>query len=124
MNNVNIIGRLTRDPELRRTHSGTDVTTLRLAVDTYGDQPTCFIDVATWGPTATACAEHLRKGRQVGVVGELRYREWTQDDVKRSAHSVNAQRVDFLGKPQKADEPSASQEPQDGGTKYEDDIPF
>lgn len=107
MNTVNLIGRLTRDPELR-TMGETDrsVCELRLAVDQGVDgsgdkRDPLYIDVSTFDRQAAACAEHLSKGRQVAVSGRLVYREWTGDDNnKRSKHSVIG-RVEFLGgKPQ------------------------
>jgi single-strand DNA-binding protein len=101
MNNVNLIGRLTRDPELKEIGGGRSVCELRLAVDNPGrgserGQPT-YVDVSTFGPNAEACATHLAKGRQVAVGGRLVFREWTgRDGAKRSAHSVRGS-VEFLG---------------------------
>jgi single-strand DNA-binding protein len=61
---------------------------MRLAVND-GDERPLFIDVATFGPSAKACAEHLSKGRSVGVIGRLSYREWqSKDGAKRSKHEV------------------------------------
>ena len=62
--------------------------------------------MVTWGPTAEAIAQHVHKGRQVGVEGELRVSEWQPDNgPKRYDVKVNARRVDFLAKPRSADEP-------------------
>ncbi|HEX3735223.1 MAG TPA: single-stranded DNA-binding protein [Solirubrobacterales bacterium] len=100
MNNVSLTGRLTRDPELRDTRAGA-VCQLRLAVDNPGrggqkGEPT-YVDVASFGAQAEACARHLAKGRQVAVSGRLVFREWTgKDGARRSAHSMRG-RVDFLG---------------------------
>ncbi len=97
MNNINLIGRLTRDPEpVEGTE--TPLTRMRLAVSGKTDDDTLFIDVVAFTKLATSCAEHLSKGRQVAVTGKLRYREWETDEgSRRSAHSVIADRVDFLG---------------------------
>jgi single-strand DNA-binding protein len=101
MNNVNLIGRLTRDPELKEIGGGRSVCELRLAVDNPGrggekGEPT-YVDVSTFGGQAEACAVHLSKGRQVAVSGRLMFREWTvRDGSKRSAHSVRGS-VEFLG---------------------------
>jgi single-strand DNA-binding protein len=101
MNNVSLIGRLTRDPELKEIGGGRSVCELRLAVDNPGrggekGEPT-YVDVSTFGGQAEACAAHLAKGRQVAVNGRLVFREWTaRDGQKRSAHSVRG-RVEFLG---------------------------
>jgi single-strand DNA-binding protein len=101
MNNVSLIGRLTRDPELKEIGGGRSVCELRVAVDNPGrgderGEPTYF-DVSTFGAQAEACAAHLAKGRQVAVSGRLVFREWTaRDGQKRSAHSVRG-RIEFLG---------------------------
>lgn len=100
MNNVSMVGRLTRDPELKEAHGGA-VCQLRIAVDNPGrggekGEPT-YVDVSTFGGQAEACATHLAKGRQVAVNGRLVFREWTgRDGSKRSAHSVRGS-VEFLG---------------------------
>lgn len=89
VNSVVLVGRLAADPKLRELPDGGAVCDLRLAVNDRRDQPALFVDVATFGPAAEACAKHLVKGRQVGVVGRLVYREWeTKDGNKRSKHSV------------------------------------
>ena len=90
MNNVNLIGRLTRDPELKEVRGGQSVCQLRIAVDNPGrgaekGEPT-YVDVATFGAQAGACATDLAKGRQVAVSGRLVFREWTgRDGQKRDS---------------------------------------
>jgi single-strand DNA-binding protein len=97
INSVTLVGRLTAEPKLRELPGGKPVCELRLAVNDEAEKP-MFIDVCTFGPSATACAEHLAKGRQVGVVGRLSYREWEgKDGAKRSKHEVVG-RVLFGGK--------------------------
>ena len=100
MNSVQLIGRLTRDPELRATGDGGPVCSLRLAVDRMGrGAEVGFIDVAVWGKPAQACAEHLSRGWLVAVAGRLEYREWTaQDGSRRSGHAVVGS-VDFRAAP-------------------------
>ncbi len=117
MNNTSLVGRLTRDPELRDMgESDRKVCELRIAVD-GGKHDPLYIDVETFDRQAEACAEHLAKGRQVAVSGRLRYREWEAGDgSKRSKHSVIG-RVEFLGKP--TDGVPASAEPANG-----EEIPF
>ena len=103
MNSVNLIGWLTADPQLHKMgDSDRDVCELRIAVDNGaardGSQhdPT-YIDVSTFDGAARACAQHLSKGREVGVQGRLVYRQWeAEDGSKRSKYSVIG-RVDFLG---------------------------
>ncbi len=100
MNSIQLIGRLTRDPELRATGDGGPVCNLRLAVDRMGRGGEAgYIDVSVWGKPAQACAEHLSRGWLVAVDGRLEYREWTaQDGSKRSGHAVVGS-VDFLTAP-------------------------
>jgi single-strand DNA-binding protein len=89
INTVTLVGQLTADPELHQMPDGRSVCDLRLAVNDQAGKPALFIDVATFGPGADACAEHLSKGRQVGVIGRLTYNEWeAQDGSKRSKHQV------------------------------------
>ena len=95
MNSVNLVGRLTKDPELNE-RGETKVCDLRLAVNSIGDAPPCFIDVAAFKGQAEACAKYLRKGAQIAVNGPIRYSEWETDGQKRSRHSVLAREVNFL----------------------------
>lgn len=101
MNSISIIGRLTRDPELDRTPSGTAVCRIRLAVPRRRrdgrDQGAVFVTVVTYDGQAGAAAEFLLKGRQVGVTGRLEHREWTDAKGDRqSTHEVVADHVEFL----------------------------
>jgi single-strand DNA-binding protein len=101
INTVTLVGRLTADPELRELPDGRPVCSLRLAVNDYRDKPPMFIDVTTFGDEAKACAEHLAKGRQIGVIGRLTNREWEKGGAKRSKHEVVG-RVAFGGTDQAA----------------------
>lgn len=109
MNSIQLIGRLTSDPELRETNTGKPVGNLRLAVDRRDrDADPVYIDVVVWNGLAETCAKYTAKGRQVAVTGRLEYREWTTDDgAKRSKHEVIADNVEFLAKP-RGDEDAAS----------------
>jgi single-strand DNA-binding protein len=132
LNNVVLQGRLTRDPEVRYTPSGTPVATLGLAVnnrmkqgDEWKDDP-CFIDVVVFGKQAESCGEYLSKGQPVLVEGRLRYRTWEgQDGQKRSKHEVTASRVHFMPKGDRA--PGRGGFPGDvseEGSVDDDDVPF
>ena len=101
MNSVQLIGRLTRDPELRQTPSGKSVGGLRLAVDRRDrDADAIYVDVTVWNALAETCTQHLAKGRQVAVTGRLDYQEWKPDDGStRSKHEVVASDVEFLARP-------------------------
>lgn len=95
MNSVNLVGRLTKDPELVE-RGKTKVCEMRIAVNGQGDQRSLFIDVAAFKGQAEACNTYLAKGSQVAVVGSIRLSEWESDGQKRSRHSVVARQVDFL----------------------------
>ena len=101
MNTISIIGRLTRDPDLDRTTAGTDVCRIRLAIPRRRkegrDQGAVFVTVVAYGPQASAAAEFLAKGRQVGVSGRLEHREWTDaEGGRQSVHEVVADHIEFL----------------------------
>jgi single-strand DNA-binding protein len=110
MNSVNLIGNLTREPELKDTKSETSVATMRLAVNGRGDSVDYF-DVTAFGKLAETCTEHLGKGRQIGVTGRLSSSEWeAEDGSKRSRVEVIAQDVRFLGsKPGNGDSAEAGE---------------
>ena len=106
VNVVVLVGNLTRDPELRATSGGTSVCRLGLAVNErtkdpatgeWGERPNYF-DIDVFGAQGENCAKYLAKGRQVAVEGRLRWRSWeTQEGQKRSAVSVVANSVQFIG---------------------------
>lgn len=101
LNKIVIMGRLTRDPELRRTQSGTAVTSITLAVDRdfkeqNGERQTDFIDVVAWRATAEFIAKHFSKGRMAIAEGRLQIREYTdKDGNKRKNAEVVADNVYF-----------------------------
>ena len=89
VNQVTLVGNLTADPVIKQLDEDRKVCQLRLAVNDVKDQP-MFIDVATFGAQAEACAKYLTKGRAVAVTGRLVYREWDENGTRRSRHhSVN-----------------------------------
>lgn len=106
MNTINLIGRLTRDPELRDLPQDGTVCDLRLAVDGMGrGREVGFIDVAVFGKPGEAAARALSQGWLVAVYGRLVFREWeSADGAKRSAHSVVGS-VEFLAAPRSNDGP-------------------
>ena len=101
LNKIFIMGRLTRDPELRRTQSGTAVTSFSLAVDRdfksqSGEKETDFIDVVAWRSTAEFVAKYFTKGRMAVVEGRLQIRDWTdKDGNKRRNAEVLADNIYF-----------------------------
>lgn len=107
LNHVVLLGRLTRDPELRTTNSGVSVATFSLAVDraykdASGERGVDFIDIVAWRNTAEFAARYFQKGQLAAVEGRLQIRDWTDTDGhKRRAAEVVAQSVYFAGqKPQ------------------------
>lgn len=103
LNQVTLMGNLTRDPELRQTPTGQNVTSFSLALNrSYKDQSgqwqeaTDYIDITSWGPLAERVAQYLSKGRRCLVQGRLQSRSWEQDGVKRNKVEVLASDVTFL----------------------------
>jgi single-strand DNA-binding protein len=97
------MGNLTRDPELRQTPNGQNVTSFSLALnraykDTSGEwqEVTDYIDIVCWGPLAERVAQYLSKGRRCLVQGRLQSRSWEQDGQKRNKVEVLANDVTFL----------------------------
>lgn len=128
LNLVVLIGRLTRDPELRYTPgNGTAVASFTLAVDRsftnrQGERETDFINIVTWDKLAENCANHLQKGRLVAVTGRLQIRSYDdREGIRRKAAEVVARDVRFLERPRSEGEDSF---PGDEMTVSEDDIPF
>jgi single-strand DNA-binding protein len=102
LNKIFIMGRLARDPELRRTQTGTPVASFTLAVDrdfkdkTTGERATDWIDVVAWRTTAEFVSRYFTKGRMAVVEGRLQIRDWTdKDGNKRRSAEVVADNVYF-----------------------------
>ncbi len=101
LNKIIIMGRLTRDPELRRTQSGTAVTSFSIACDRdfksqSGEKETDFIDVVAWRTTAEFVSKYFAMGRMAVVIGRLQLRDWTdRDGNKRRAAEIVADSVYF-----------------------------
>ena len=103
-NNVILIGRVTRDAELKYTPSGTAVTKFGLAVNRkrkQGDEyieEASFFDITAWSKLAENLNQYLAKGKQVGVCGELRQDRWEdKDGNKRSKVGITATAIQLLG---------------------------
>jgi len=137
LNKVMLIGRLTRDPELRFTPQGTPVCDLSLAINRVSRNPdgtqreeTAFVDVTVWGKQAESSAQYLKKGRETFIEGRLTQERWeTPDGQKRSKLKVTAERVQFLGGGPRtgggggataAPEEAPAEAPPEGG----EDVPF
>lgn len=100
LNRVILIGRLTRDPELKYTPNGTAVCTFTLAIDRkFNRDETDFIDIVVWRGLAENCASYLAKGRLAAVEGRLQVRTYeNQEGQKRKVTEVVADDVRFLDK--------------------------
>lgn len=103
LNQVTLMGNLTRDPELRQTPTGQNVTSFSLALNrSYKDasgewkEVTDYIDIVCWGPLAERVAQYMSKGRRCLVQGRLQSRSWEQEGQKRSKVEVLANDVTFL----------------------------
>jgi single-strand DNA-binding protein len=136
VNKVMLSGRLTRDPELRYTPSGTAVTSFAVASsrsykgqDGEWKQLVAFVNVVVWGKLAVLVNEYLKKGSAVFVEGRLNSRSWETDDgQKRSVLEVRGERVQFLDRIAKPDvteeEFVESGSGGDSGIDAEDEVPF
>ncbi len=121
LNRIILIGRLTREPELRYTPSGTPVAKFTLAVDRragrQGEKEADFIDIVTWQKTAEICANYLGKGRLVAVEGRLQIRSYEDSQgVRRKAAEVVAETVKFLDRAKEAQQQGG------GSSGFEDDF--
>lgn len=118
LNRCIIMGRLTRDPELRRTQSGKAVTSVTMAVDRdfkgqNGEKETDFIDIVAWGNTAEFLCNYFSKGRMAVAEGRLQIRDWTdKDGGKRRSAEIVADHVYFADskRDQEAAAPQAFEE--------------
>ncbi len=103
INHVVIVGRLTRDAELRYTNSGSAVANISLAINTRrrrDDQwvdEAHFFDAVVWGKTAESLSPYLTKGKQIGLEGELRQNRWEQDGQRRSKVEIFTRNIQLLG---------------------------
>lgn len=112
MNNVNIIGRLTKDPELKYTRSETAYTRFCVAVDgmkdSDGNTTADFIDIIAWKKSAELVTKYFRKGSRIGINGRLHTTSFeTENGEKRKFTEVVVNSIDFLD-PKKADSDTGS----------------
>lgn len=133
INKVILMGRLTRDPEMRHTNSGTPVTSFSVAINNgYGEkQRTDFVNCLAWNKTAEFVSKHFTKGKMIVIAdGRISTRSWETQDGKRAyATEVVAQEVNFGES--KSSQQTATQPPmQDDDDDFtpldeeDDDLPF
>ena len=120
MNQIILVGRLGKDPESKKTASGTEVVTFSLGVDRRGKdnkKEVDWIDCTAWGKTGEVVMGYVHKGDRLGVIGTLQTRTWqTEDGQNRKAYFVMVDKVEFLSEPKT----QAEQAP----TKPENEVPF
>ena len=128
LNKVFIMGRMTRDPELRHTQSGTAVASFSLAVErdfkdkATGEKVTDFIDCVAWRGTAESVSRYFAKGSMAVVIGALQIRSW--DDKggnKRRTAEVVAESVYFAGQKPSAQNPQGQDASKDPLDQFEKD---
>jgi single-strand DNA-binding protein len=99
MNRVEVVGRLTRDGELRPTRTGSSICPLRVAIRRLHRDDAVFVDVVVFGEEASRAAQ-LRKGQLIWVVGRLDQRVWTlEDGSRRETHQIVASRIEAIDSP-------------------------
>ena len=120
MNQIVIMGRMTRDPELRQTPNGVSVASFTLAVDRGytprdgGERQTDFIDVVAWRSTAEFVSKYFTKGQMAAVTGRLQIRDWTdKDGNKRRSAEVVADNIYFTESKKSREASYAGSEPKD-----------
>ena len=121
LNRIILMGRLTHDPELRHTQTGTAVASFSLAVDrdfkdkSTGEKSTDFIDIVAWRQTAEFVSRFFTKGRMAVVEGRLQLRDWTdRDGNKRRSAEVIADNV-YFGDSRREAEAAGTYAPPGGG---------
>lgn len=134
LNRVTLIGRLTREPELRALPSGSSVCALRIACNSarrdgdggFTERPNYF-DVNVYGPAAENVSTYMHRGSRVAVDGRLDWREWeTEDGQKRQAVSIVGEMVQFLDSPreERSPEEGEAQAGELAGVGAEGDLAF
>jgi len=142
VNKVILMGRLTRDPELRSTPNGVSVCTFSLAVsrrfkNANGEYDADFINCVAWRQTAEFISKNFTKGRMLGVVGSIQTRNYDKDGQRVYVTEVSVDEAYFAGDkgPGRADDGRGTATPADGGAAFgagdgfipmpaEDDLPF
>ena len=120
MNQIILVGRLGKDPESKKTASGTEVVTFSLGVDRRGKdgkKEVDWIDCTAWSKTGEVVMDYVHKGDRLGVIGTLQTRTWqTENGENRKVYFVLVDKVEFLSEPKT----QAEQAP----TKPENEVPF
>lgn len=112
MNSVNIVGNLTKSPDLKYTPAGTAVVNLSIAVNEYykEEQTTSFFNVVVFGKSAENCNSFLSKGNKIGITGKLKQERWKKEGKTYSRVVIIAERIDFLTSKAKEEPEEAEEE--------------
>lgn len=121
MNQINLIGRIGMQPELKTLDSGNSVTSFNLAVKGRGDKTT-WIRICAWNKTAELITKFCAKGEMIGITGRLDVRDYEVNGEKRTAYEVIAEQIHFCGS-KKQDAP-AQQNDFGAPVDLTDDLPF
>jgi single-strand DNA-binding protein len=130
INQVVLVGRLTRDAEIRYTSGGMANSRFSLAVNRRTKKENewvdevSFFDIIIWGKTAEGLTKYLLKGTQVAVAGELRQDRWEKDGQKQSRIVINAHTVQLLGGKKETAPPALNESLVNDPSFFDDDIPF
>lgn len=122
INRVFLVGRLTRDAELRFTATGTPVGKFSIAINRskksgeQWEEEVHYFDIVLWGKTAEALSKYLLKGKQVAIDGELRQNRWEQDGQSKSKVEIHATNIQLLGGSQGASVSSGQNASQGSGS--------
>jgi single-strand DNA-binding protein len=128
INSIVIVGRLTRDAELKSIANGTSCSKFSIANNRMikqGDtwiEEVSFFDCTLWGTLASKLDQYLKKGKQVGISGELRQSRWEKDGQARSRVEINVNTIQLLGKKEDWETQPAQQA--QAPPVHDDDIPF
>jgi single-strand DNA-binding protein len=114
VNCIFLIGRLTRDAELKYLNDGKAVTKLSMAVNGFKDGDVSFFDLVLWGKVGEALKQYLVKGKQIGISGELKQQRWEYEGKKQSRVVININDLQLLGGTKKENSSETSK----------DNIPF
>ena len=131
MNIVAIMGRLTADPELRTTQSGTSVTSFTVAVDReFKKDETDFLNVVAWRQTADFITRYFRKGKMIAIVGSIQTRVYEdKNGNKRTATEIIAEKASFCGDKNEGGKDTAETQKTDLSAVFDDaddgiELPF
>lgn len=129
MNKAILVGRLTRDPELKTTGSGVSVCSFTIAVNRRfknadGNYEADFINCVAWRQQAELIAKHFKKGDMIGIAGSIQTRNYDRDGTKVYVTEVVVEEIDFVGNSKSDTTESTSFLPDDLPMPADDDLPF